>query len=896
MPSVIVTKIDADLRKKRDNIARSDGLADYCIAPENSAGEEKCVAFRALGFSVDDPDIETIKDEFRFDMDTSFKKDTELVSHWVISFKGEPEPRPEAIFDACDQLLLDLGYTCHHKRYFAIHKDTDNIHAHIVACKSDPFSGKILNEGWWKNESQKSIARSAYQHHWQLEPGAPFVVPPNPKMEKVVAQTPQGEREVTRPVVVKRGRDKDAPSIRCYAAKAEKRTGLKSGQRILQEVLRDFVAEHEEDFPKWKCGDYHRELARLGITCERVQHGNIYGLTYSIDGENFESATAACPALSYKSILGKLSAKSWRDAREEHKEIAKSVRAEFQLQQLMPQEQQKIVYGKHVIEQMRTIPTAQVWAAFGVVPKEKNRSGRKIANSFDICMSQGLSFSAATDFLAAHFSEYLKDQDMSIDPDAMLDGVRAEGVEINPQNLDKARDIARTMGAIRADKLDLTTQSRRENHRLAGFYKDQSLADICKKLDLLSSPGVEIWGAPVMSKGKTAIIISAVKADLYGNFPEPNLRLSSQTGEQAIYILDQKSKCDAFYDLLNERLNRRFGDPAQAPLIQIPGLSQKVKIVSASGQTCAPLAQYARSVYDQWRKGEEELPILAHPNLYNSGEISAVPEDLKKLGLREYDRRFEHNRTQLEGRIAGYEKKIQKFAKTIDSIERSIKRPTPEQLTVLKKEQALFAEMRRIHQKPRDNATELELLIEAILQIIEALFGLSKYVPIKQEQALADEQAQDIYRVRLDEKQPLLSRFDGYIQQGKEILARARAKLADPQLTRGQACYFDTKVARCLYAKGATPDQVYSFLHENSAQKGLLDETKFISCCKKTAINAAPASALGEGSKWQKAQKPNRKRNIQPTPGIDTEQDRKRPGMGQRPGQTQREDMSHAQS
>lgn len=894
MPSVIVTKIDADLRKERDNLARSDGLADYCIAPENCAGEEKCVAFRALGFSVDEPDIETIKDEFRFDMDKSFKRVVELVSHWVISFKGEPEPRPEAIFEAADHLLMDLGYTAHHKRYFAIHKDTDNIHAHIVACKSDPFTGKINSEGWWKNESQKSIARSAYQQHWQLEPGAPFVVPPNPKMETVKAQTPQGEREVTRPVVVKRGQEKDTPSIRCYAAKAEKRTGLKSGQRILQEVLRDFVAEHEEDFHRWKCGDFHRELAHLGITCERVQPGNSFGLTFSLDGENFESATAACPALSYKNLLGKLSVKSWRHARPEHLEIAKSAREEFQPQQLMPQEQAMVVYNKDVIGKMRQIPTHKVWAAFGVEPKEKNRSGRKIANSFDVCMSNGLSFSEATDFLATHFPDYLEGQDLGVDPDAMLEGVRAEGVEIDPKNLDKARDIARTMGAIRADKLDLTTQSKKENHRLAAFYKDQSLSDICKKLDLLSSSGVEICASPGMSKGKKAVIISAVKPDLYGNFPEPNLRLANDTGEQAIYVLDKESRYDEFYDFLAERLNRRFGDPTQPPMFQIPGISQKVKIVSASGQTCAPLDQYARSVYDQWRMGEEELPVLAHPNLYNSGEMAQVPTDLKKMGLQEYDRLFEKNRAQLEGRVAGYKQKLAKFVKTIENIEKSIQRPTAEQRALLKKERDLFFEMRRIHQDPREFATEFELLIQAIIEIIETLFWVVDYIQIKQEQALADERAQVIHNERLGNKRVLLARFDDYIRQGKEKLDQARAKLANPQLTLGQARYFDMEVARGLYAKGANPDQVYSFMLENSVRKPLLDETKFISACKKVAINAAPASALGEGSKWKKAQKLYRKRTIQPTPGIDVEQDRKRSAMGQKPGQTQREEMSHA--
>ena len=692
-----------------------------------------------------------------------------------------------------------------------------------MACRVDPFTGKLCKEGWWKNESQKSLARSVYEFGWQLEPNALFRVPPNPRFEKVEVGTPYGKKEISRPCVEQRGQGKDAPSIRCYAAKAERRTGVKSGQRILQEVLRDFVTEHEEDFPKWKCGDFHRELAHLGVTCERVQHGSQYGLTFSLDGENYESATSTCPQLSYKKLLEKLSAKSWRDARSEHLEIAKSVRDQYEpqpLEQLMPAERQKVVYNKAIIDQMRKIPTADVWKAFGVEPRETNRSGRKIVNAFDVCMARGLSFSESTDFLASHFPSFLTDQDTSIDVDGMLAGVKAAGVEIDPQNMGRAREIARTMGALRADKLNLNVKSaQNKSHLLSPQYLEQSLSDICKKLDILASPETEIWASPVYEKGKRAIIVSSVKRDLDMNFPNPNLRLSGEK-EQAVYVLDKKSQYDEFYDYLQERLNKRFGDPAAPAMIPVPGLSGKAKIVSVSKNENTELKKYARTVYEQWHSGADEdvrLPELENDSLYASRKAQELEDDLREEALRERDRlvdefyrkAFERKENAIAARIARYERTIM-FIK--------IRIEKPRELKQIEWREALLrwrAEKAERTSSSHETANLGQAIANSLDEIFKNLELSIEGIFLEIEKRIALKEAQpglDAQKNRLEKINSLMETAQGKLDETKRLTQNAI-------ITISQARLIDIAVARKLYQAGAKPDGVYSFMREN-AQSG----------------------------------------------------------------------------
>lgn len=164
--------------------------------------------------------------------------------------------------------------------------------------------GKNLREGngWYKNASQKALVGIAEKHGWELEPGHHF----------------------TRPKRTKR------PKLHDRAMAKEKHTGEAAEQTKLRDLLQQFVEEHEEDFPRWKFAHLHENLARLGIECVRVEiKPDVFGIRFSLDSKIFCKAGTVCPSLTYKNLMEKIGAKSWRNARPEVREILEKSRKRF---------------------------------------------------------------------------------------------------------------------------------------------------------------------------------------------------------------------------------------------------------------------------------------------------------------------------------------------------------------------------------------------------------------------------------------------------------------------------------------------------------------------------------------------------------------------------------------
>lgn len=336
MPTIIAKKIRADI--SHGNFARMRALIDYCSSPENSQGNEKCVFFRAVNFSGDEDDmtIQEIKDELAYDFSiTKYRKDdVEKFAHWVLSLKrtdnNDKYHDIETLYSAAKDFIMNLGFDDNHKFTIVIHADADHIHIYICISKVNEWTGKIVREGngWYKNQGQKALAIIAHKYGFGLEKGARYGVRPVARQELVKI----GDKEISRPQVTRIQHDMDNLKSKSLSREAyyfEKRTGMKSEQRLLQEDVLNFFDKYKDEMKNWKVGDLHKYLAQYGLSCQRIKNENFYGLTFSRDGKIWFKAGDIAAGLTYTNLLKRLNVKdagSWRDARPHAQSICQQVR------------------------------------------------------------------------------------------------------------------------------------------------------------------------------------------------------------------------------------------------------------------------------------------------------------------------------------------------------------------------------------------------------------------------------------------------------------------------------------------------------------------------------------------------------------------------------------------
>lgn len=601
---LIAKKIKADLRDGRDNITRMRGLTAYCAAPENKDKKEKCILKKIYGFSDDNLDEININEEFEYDMSLTKRSDVEKITHWTISFDGE-KPSPDEIVDAARELAKALGHTDSNKMLIAVHDDTEHRHAHIVACRVNPETGKLVREGggWWKKESQRALAKIASKHGWELPEGAMF------------------DAEGTQL------REKTRPELSFAAGRFEAHTGLKSDQRTLQEIMLNWHAAHEKEMASWKWADFHASLAALGIECQRREHGpKKFGLVFSDDGQNFQSASDVCPELTYKKAVDALGGKSWRAAREGVRETLEAARAaRVQVQQeavKMPE------YTKAQKEALRRIPLDQVWQALGRAPIEKLANGRQIKNAFDATTAAGMPYHDALVFLAERFPAALGRAGQIEMAQAAVSSVQDT---LDRRDRSRAEDIALFMSALHVERLEVET-ALSQGARDRGFHAftgEVDYASLCDKLPLLaamSSAGTPvtdktgIFCRPLWPDGRVGFIVDDVKPGFAEKFPPSVLLATSDHSRQAIYSLPRRYE-PAFYEFAARHINARHGDPAvksTAHPTRLPGFENQkrqppsVCRVESTNADISKMEQALDVLYEKvWPKEKARLEAMA---------------------------------------------------------------------------------------------------------------------------------------------------------------------------------------------------------------------------------------------------------------------------------------------
>lgn len=665
-PSIIAKRVAADLSD--GNSTRTRALIAYCSRPEDEDAHEKCVLFRTYGFSDDNNmDAESVADELDYTLSLTKYQDKELVSHWVLSWK-DGTPTPAQALDAARMLASDLGYSSDHKITVAIHADTDNIHAHVCACRVHSWTGKLLNEGngWWKDEAQRSLARIAHVHGWDLEAGARYRVRPNTRPE--LHTTPDG-KEVIRPSVAKvKAQDKTmrARPLKASEENVERHTGAESEQRQLQRALERFFEKHPAEQTKtWKAADLHRELARIGVSCERVTHGKgRHGLVFSL-GETRYKASDLLHGLSYRSLLERLGG-GWRDAREEIAPILAEARARRAAPAPTPKEAERMTeYAKSIKDALRKVPVEKVFESLGLSPIAVNRDGKPIKTAYDVCFYAGKTYSEATEYLARTFPDYTTPQ--APEPGKKPPEPKAdELVDVGNMGV-AARKIKTMMDALQVDKMDILTHvppevqvdpNRPRNVRLEAATYDQ----IARRLPLLAHlnalgiPGkapVSVYCRPVWPEGKIGIMVDDARPELAQEYP-PTLELqtSAEGRPQAFYVVPRKYP-EPFYDYAAGVLNERYGDRAVKSTrhpTRLPGFQNQkreraswVSVKSTRPGPCPEMEARLDKMYAAWRASGKEAELYrlpAKPDERQSVHLAVVdlPQKIERIGRAEQER------------------------------------------------------------------------------------------------------------------------------------------------------------------------------------------------------------------------------------------------------------------
>ncbi|MBB2984577.1 MAG: TraI/MobA(P) family conjugative relaxase [Paraburkholderia tropica] len=195
-----------------------------CLSPDTAHAEMRAVATRSA--RVRDP-----------------------VFHFVISWRDGEQPDSTQAFEAARAALDALGMSPdEHQHVFALHRDTDNVHLHVVVNRVNLETGRAVHPGLSYLKLDRCMRELELRQGWQHDRGSFAVVGRDGGYVIERDRTYRSEREA-KPA---RARDMEA-----FA-------GIESlATYINGEPKRDVLAALKEPDATWQ--DVHEALARHGL-------------------------------------------------------------------------------------------------------------------------------------------------------------------------------------------------------------------------------------------------------------------------------------------------------------------------------------------------------------------------------------------------------------------------------------------------------------------------------------------------------------------------------------------------------------------------------------------------------------------------------------------------------
>jgi hypothetical protein len=269
-------------------VARINDLLDYVGAPEAVDGAEKCAYRGARGFLSDTPASQ--KAEMAA-LAMAAPQSADPICHYVLSMREGEHPSREQVDEMVHIVLDELGLR-DHQAIYALHRDTDHDHVHLVVSRVHPESERVVRAGggWDRRALLQAVSKIEIAQGWQqtATPAAQREAAEAERRRKTSREERRGERARERPRANDRARD----------------GAHRHGERSAAEIARERAGHlfHPKGGTRtW--AELHAALAARGLRYEKKGSGAIIWV-----GETAVKASDVSRDASYAQMAKRLGA------------------------------------------------------------------------------------------------------------------------------------------------------------------------------------------------------------------------------------------------------------------------------------------------------------------------------------------------------------------------------------------------------------------------------------------------------------------------------------------------------------------------------------------------------------------------------------------------------------
>jgi len=241
---MIVKKMKRMNFKKSKEVMISE-LVDYIFASHDDHGKEKLAHSGTLNF------LTTTRAAQKNEMIALAEESIQSkmpVTHWVLSWRDGELPTPEKVDFAVEYFLQFMEWK-EHQAFYAVHKNTSNLHVHIVVNRVHPDTLTVHrpNRGFDIDRAHLAIAKLERIQGWASEENSTY----EPSLFGNYLSLSK----------------RDYLKLCPHAADLENATGEKSAQRIARERGHSII----KDATSWR--ELHEGLAAVGLRFEKKGSG-----------------------------------------------------------------------------------------------------------------------------------------------------------------------------------------------------------------------------------------------------------------------------------------------------------------------------------------------------------------------------------------------------------------------------------------------------------------------------------------------------------------------------------------------------------------------------------------------------------------------------------------------
>ena len=168
----MIVKYIANPKTQSSKAARVGGLLDYIVA-DGHADTQTAEYIGANGDFYSDSQQGQRAEMVALAMEANRSKDP--VDHWLLSWKEGEQPTQAQCNEAVGILKRHLGMSSDQLAVFALHRNTENYHLHVVLNRVHPDTLLVEDKGWCIDKAHKALAEIIRAQGWEAEKNARYV-------------------------------------------------------------------------------------------------------------------------------------------------------------------------------------------------------------------------------------------------------------------------------------------------------------------------------------------------------------------------------------------------------------------------------------------------------------------------------------------------------------------------------------------------------------------------------------------------------------------------------------------------------------------------------------------------------------------------------------------------